>query len=196
MCVIIEVLVYLLCGTTSLSNWFWCFETLWSSKGIVHQSVMWCYIPQEWRPTPQGHKSPKICMRYSVGFLNDTQVSDHRFQGPVHPTFLLYIMNNPIWLQSFKNIQLFLLSPVSSFTLNKYNILAFPSLVSKIQVSWGITPCPLVVRRFRKACNRLASTKIKVLWYTMQYRFHIISNVNCLNLKDAESNSLRKVGNN
>jgi hypothetical protein len=126
--VIIEVLVYLVCGATSLCNWFWCFETLWSSKGIVHQSVMWCYIPQEWRPTLQRHKSQKICMRYSVGFLNNTRVSDHRFQGPAHPISLLYIMNNALRLHSFKNIQLFLSPPVSSFKLNMCNILAFPSL--------------------------------------------------------------------
>jgi hypothetical protein len=143
MCVIIEVLVYVVCGTTSLSNWFWHFET-WSSKDIVHQSVMWYYNPQEWGPTIQRHKNPKIGMCYSVGFLNDTRVSDHRLQGPAHPIFLLYIMNNAIRFNSFKNIQLFLSSPITSFKSNMY-ILAFPSLGSKIQVSWDRAPYPFTV---------------------------------------------------
>jgi len=145
MCVIIEVLVYLVCGTTSLSNWFWRFETLWSSKDIMHQSVTWCYIPQEWRPTLRAPQKPKNLYALFCGLVKWYSSIWPQISGASAPIFLLYIMNSAVRLHSFKNIQLFLTSPVSLFKLNMYNIFAFPSLGSEIQVSWHRSPYTLIV---------------------------------------------------
>lgn len=123
-------------------------------------------------------------MRYSVGFLNHTRVSDHRFQGPVHPIFLLYIMKNAVRLHSFKNIQSFLSSPVSSLKLNMYYILAFPSLGSEIQVSWDRTPYPLIVSE--KLATVSLAPRLKFCGIQRNIDFIQFSTSTCLSLKDGE----------
>jgi hypothetical protein len=155
-----------LCGTTCILE----RHRASISDVVLHPTRMEAYTlaPQK----------PKNLYAYSVGFLNDTRVSDHRFQGPAPPIFLLYIMNNAIRLHSIKNIQLFLSSRVSSFKLNMYNILAFLSLGSKIQVSWDRMPYPLMVTDvLEKLAIASLAPRFKFCGIK-HYRFPVIPNVN------------------
>jgi len=99
-------------------------------------------------------------------------------------------MNSAIRLDYFKDIQLFLSSPVSLYKLNMYNIFAFPSLGSEIQVSRDR------LLTFQETCYRLVNTKIKLLWYTTQYRLRSFQSQHVSASKKGERNYCRKVGNN